>query len=116
MDNNLLIAALESAYPQMEGWRQLKAEPVDGIEVDQVLYQPGGKTILVLQMDDAIATQSDLKLAQHIKNVYEAQSVRKATVLLVYNGLLMQPVKVPADIRIMNVTVDGHTRNKTSIN
>lgn len=116
MQNELFIAALESAFPTIDGWRQLKPESIDGIEVDQVLYQPGGKTVLVLQMDDAIVTQSDLKLAVHIKDVYEAKSVRKATVLLVYNGLLMRPVNVPDDIRIMNVTVDGPTPNQTSIN
>lgn len=117
MEKELLSAALESAFPLLEGWRQLKPVEIDGIGVDQVFYQPGNNTVLVIQMHDAYVVSSDLKLAQHLRTVYqEKMNGRKATVMLVYNGLLMRPARLPEGVKVMSVNIDGSSTYNTSVN
>ncbi len=106
-----MMVAVEAAHPTDQGWRQLGPYSIDELDVDNVFYRKGQAPVAVLYMDDAFVRSEDVKLAQHLQCMYSNRmNGRSLHILLVYQGLLARPARMPNGVSVFTFTVcDDHT-------
>lgn len=107
MEKELIRTVLDAAHPLSKGWQHLRACSLDTIDVDMVYFKRGKQPTAVILMDSAHVRKDDLKMAEHLRDVYnEKMNGREVRVLLVYQDLLARPQQVPKGVSILSVSDD----------
>lgn len=114
MEKELIKITLDAAHPISKGWQHLRACSLDNIDIDMVYVKRGKKPVAVVILDGAFVCKDDLKMAEHLRHVYnEKMNGREVRVLLVYQELLARPQAVPKGVSILSISDGSNDRNPT---
>ena len=104
MELGLIEAVLDSVHPKYEGWKRLLGCQLDEVDVDYLFFRKGELPVAALIMESPYVNREDLKLAQHLKEIYnQKMNGRQLHVMLVYQGLLIRPQRMPKGMSVLSL-------------
>jgi hypothetical protein len=105
MELGLIEAVLDSVHPKHEGWKRLLGCQLDEVDVDYVFFRKGELPVAALIMESPFVNREDLKLVQHLKELYiQKMNGRQLHVMLVYQELLIRPQRMPKGMSVLSLT------------
>jgi hypothetical protein len=105
MELELIDAILHSIYPTHNGWKRLLGCQLDEVDVDYVFFRKGELPVAALIMESPYVNREDLKLVQHLKQVYnQKMNGRQLHVMLVYQELLIRPQRMPKGMSVLSLS------------
>ena len=105
MEKKLIDVMLQHLHPEHEGWQRLPSCQLDEVDLDHVYYRKGNGPVAVLIMERPYASSDDMKLAQHVKTMYEERmNGREIQVVLIYSELLIRPQCFPKGVSVLSLS------------
>lgn len=105
MELGLIEAVLDSVHPKQEGWKRLLGCQLDDVAVDYVFFRKGELPVAALIMESPYVNRKDLKLVQHLKELYiHKMNGRQLHVMLVYQELLIRPQRMPKGMSVLSLS------------
>jgi len=117
MELGLIETILNSVFSTHEGWKRLLDCQIDEVDIDFVFFRKGQLPVAALIMESPYVRREDLKLVQHLKDLYtQKMNGRHLHVMLVYQELLIRPQRMPKGMSVLSLTEAKEQKRVEPIN